>query len=1005
MDDVAILKLLLALLGLLPLVWGLYKYHLSPIPGEMPQPRGQYKYEEYLIIFIFGYDLCFYWSINKISKLLQGRGFNWMVGSRIGEASHPGPGNDDRKRAHKEAETTKYKSNPGASHKNQKEGPPINAPATVENANTAIVKEKRRLLVISTFHCYAADGVSVYKKVGNHYVGPSGKIFPDVILEGEVVLGTCKDGVLSYEVENGEIVSPTRTMCICGFEFHKLDREIFQGVSVEPRTYVVFVLGLKLIREKLPSTGKVDEIRRRTAAGLLSREFDTHGLFPRLLVQTAMFWFETECRVNFSLMNTTMLRFGGTSLVNDFDEVAAPVIRTVGLNNVYVFPYRLDAIEYENFELYDFKPIYTVKCRNSVCDPEAMVYPTFNTMQRPPGRRSKKYTSRFFRIGGAVSFIQYDISPINTCAAMARLLAARDDEQEFYSNQITFLYFLQNMKKYDVSPRVPHGFIRSFWGPFVHIRWPYIRNSVLNVLRTNLDYPFKGDVMVGAGEDYHVVEVLPVEGLKLRVYTRVAWALSCLFTRCTRTYLNHLIDIWKGGVNWAYYTMFYHMSEWIDIWWGRDQAANIEHASKERRRQFVNGVPLHDDSDCLVKVGKAYIKWEDAKPGKYPRLYISYGPGCMYANELPEFQKLCLMEPFWFPRDSLSKDCEVKVWILSKPYPGFLDEALCALIAATETPNFVLFVVYSDDMCCAGKRGNVQFGFNLDIKKCDATTNSCSFAIEGQCLSNFSEPRALGKLRQCMAPIVVDSPDHPSESFSVNFHGPVEGSGIDITTSINHKTSFRCVCCIASLFDENLSVLECIEQGSRLMGIELSIESIGQHGNLVYEKFQLLKRSPLRTKCGHWVAALNYACIVRNLGAVDGDLCARQVNLENAAFKVLPWIDRINLFSSGVVRGHKHEPRSVIMDALRQRFSTGELVIEPVYSELLSKPFYPEEVGMRSSVLAENMEIELSSLNRRYDLYGNELSDLATAILNLEVGDDLVSEAVTAFNRVDYGLG
>jgi hypothetical protein len=470
------------------------------------------------------------------------------------------------------------------------------------------------------------------------------------------------------------------------------------------------------------------------------------------------------------------------------------------------------------------------------------------------------------------------------------------------------------------------------------------------------------------------------------------------------------VDAIQNTKHWAYYTSYVNFLEWADEYTGRLYASNIRHVRKKLRQQYVNGVLLHTSEDIMVTRLKACVKKEWAKRGKVPRLFVSYDAGCMYANELPEFVKVCMSKPFYFPRGTLSKTLEVTIHIMAKPKEDSMSKMFQEMIDATCTLNSMTVVIYSDDSVYSGNIDGKPFGFNVDISSCDSSNCSLTFAATGTLIANFNEDHAIGLIKQCMLPVTLLNPSDIREKIMIEFHSAFEGSGTVLTTILNHVASYLIAASCAVQMDLWDEPDDAIQHGASLVGHVVTVENWCD-GTPVYEKIQFLKHSPLRRADGAgWVPCLNYGCIFRSLGSVDGDLNAVHLGMSQSDFAVLPWADRFKQFVGSVVRGMVHEPASRVLSALRERFGNAGVTVNKFsYEEELMSAEQYSAAGVDLECLTfgadcGNIHVDESSLCRRYDITSADLDDLIAGIQSIRVGGDCVTEAVTRFFAVDYGL-
>jgi len=733
-----------------------------------------------------------------------------------------------------------------------------------------------------------------------------------------------------------------------------------------------------------------------------------------------------------NIESTDTVRMLGGSFVSVADPGIVRLCAGLNITVDYANQYKEWGEECTIPDAYEKKDTFAVRCSAGAHMGE-LEYPWFDTVKDPDAL--EKYSRTVFcqLHGKGDPFLLYDVSGVNACKAMKRLIGARDGEFDYGCNQAALLFkaacmgYINPVVLSTLKVQFPHwAFQDDDTNLFITTQQPTMPHLLSRVgawkpcgfyrlgVRLNRDTADRFDDLVctvGGGDRTHA---FPIDTSIHGPYTKaINSGLSNLLSRSSRSYITDVLTDFDCA-HWKYYSGFCKLLEYMDTDTGRLCNAEIEHVNKKLRQSYVWGVVLHEDEDNMVKRLNACVKKELGKFGKVPRLYVSYDAGCMYANELPELIKVALSTPFFFERGELHPTMRATIYIMSKPKEDSLSKLFQELITTTTRVDEVVVAIYSDDSVIAGNIGGVPFGYNVDISSCDASNQSLVFALTGTLLAQIHERRACGLISQCMMPIVVTNPNNPAEKFTLLMHSAFEGSGTVLTTILNHVASFLIYLMVIARLGEDASVTESVVQGARLAGHLVTVEPWVVEGVVIPEKMQFLKHSPLRSVCGQWVPTLNFGALCRSFGSIEGDLLAKHLGMSPADFQRLPVADRMNRFCGGVVRGFCHEPSSRIMDALRERFlSFGETTISTRYDvEFMrdSSPARDRGVGIRDEdeliKVTDRAEYVIAddSICRRYDLQAYDLDEFAAHVANLVLGSHSVTQAATMFYQVDYGL-
>jgi hypothetical protein len=471
----------------------------------------------------------------------------------------------------------------------------------------------------------------------------------------------------------------------------------------------------------------------------------------------------------------------------------------------------------------------------------------------------------------------------------------------------------------------------------------------------------------------------------------IAHHLVSLADSITPSSLTKMVDNMSNAKHWAYYKIYEAFATSLSAVFPRTMACQIVHVKKKLREAYVNQQLIHNNEDLMVKSLEACIKRELAKFGKRPRLFVSYGRGCMYASELPEFVKVCMHGLHTVVHEGIT----LIAFIMSKPKTDSMEEIFTLLFDALTMENTVCAAIYSDDSCVTGNIGGESFAFNVDISSNDSAQDLPAFLSTFLAMRNFHEPRAFGLIKQCLRPIWLVNPEDKNQRVQVKFDGPFEGSGTVLTTTLNNFGNYANSLGMLYYITQGYSVKESIVKGAALVGHSVTISDLSE-GGLKFEKIQFLKRSPVR--CGSkWVPAVNLGCVLRALGSIEDDLKAVNLAVDQDTFNSMSMDLRMEAFVGGVVRGWSNEPSNHIWDALRTRFnSTVGKVIE---HDSLKYVFQSEDKAINYSQVSSN-----DMLVNRYGLTTDEIHDLVVAISTLQLGRHVGLSGIAKIMSTDYEL-
>jgi len=494
-----------------------------------------------------------------------------------------------------------------------------------------------------------------------------------------------------------------------------------------------------------------------------------------------------------------------------------------------------------------------------------------------------------------------------------------------------------------------------------------------------------------------------------------------LLNQCNRTRVEKFFDDMQSFAHWGYHAVWNEYLTNMSPYLSREACAAIPHVKRELRQRFVKGVKVHDEYDLMVDKCTGKVKMEKAKGGtKVPRIFVDYGAGCMYGNELPEFCKVAIAGEHVVQIKLHGRTIVNRINIVAKPRKDSLEIGFNELMACVERRNEIYTIIYSDDMVMAGNIDGIPFCKNIDISSCDSGNRQLTFALYGGMLGNFSENRALGSIAQCMKPVELVNPYNGEERLIVRFDGPNEGSGFSGTTMLNHiasynnavSTTYDLANCLGGLRDNigNDPVRSPFITGPAYCGHKTTVDDCYVDGTLIPEKIQFLKHSPIQTVDGDFIPVMNFGCINRSLGMVLNDLTPEKLGVTPEHYKLMSYSERMDRFWTSVVSGYVHMPQCNFINSLRERFGNpGCLTLKPdaVLSHVIEDPSTRRrEFGEWTDTYVDysSRVLDETSIGRRYDLTAEELAQIGAAYVTVRIGSRKYVPAVDRLYEVDYGL-
>jgi hypothetical protein len=236
----------------------------------------------------------------------------------------------------------------------------------------------------------------------------------------------------------------------------------------------------------------------------------------------------------------------------------------------------------------------------------------------PPNKFRTAYTN--FVGLGTPEFIEYAGNAQNLTSGLKRLLAARPGEEHYrwHANEFSTRLF---------------AYERS-------CAFPIVDSKTLTAIEGALDGREYADEYVDPPAENPVL--LNEDVIRDQCFDFMVRQAHLTLEKVRRTTIEAAVDSLKNSAHWLYYQGFDTYLSLMEPILGRQNAADIQHVKRKLRQAYVKGVEVHDTENIMVRRLNAAVKRELAKYGKAARLYVSYDAGCMYANELPEYVKMCL---------------------------------------------------------------------------------------------------------------------------------------------------------------------------------------------------------------------------------------------------------------------------------------------------------------------------------------------------------------------------
>lgn len=404
-----------------------------------------------------------------------------------------------------------------------------------------------------------------------------------------------------------------------------------------------------------------------------------------------------------------------------------------------------------------------------------------------------------------------------------------------------------------------------------------------------------------------------------------------------------------------------------------------------------------------AKSPEAKFKKELSKPGKHGRLYVTYNESIINLG--------------WF-------FTYLKSWFCVEHRSLFGHTPLCVSIRkaldenSTYDPDPPIGLngqIFSDDMSFQYRWANGLFRFDADISSCDAG-NTLAFFYLLATVSLFvgaTIEMIRASYNRLKEAIIIRNPSNPKEFIRIKPKTIFQGSGCPETTIVNDVASISIALAMQVFIDYyNSHMFESKEHDYRgffdnapsLVKIEILQLAALAVGHVITvdekktpEELQFLKYSPFLTTTGDFVSVRNLGAILRSLGSCDGDITALMLNLPKNEFATLSFENKMELFMRSVVSGLVNEPKSIIMDALRERFPRRDTPIVPG-AHLWDKPSYHTTTDRSTyTILTESYISRYGGTSDDWQLLADQIRDFA-------FGHHFTSPLIAAVMAVDYAL-
>jgi hypothetical protein len=878
--------------------------------------------------------------------------FQAQVRRARGRQHNARPVGNDHRRNNRGREQVNNNEEPAAAN----EQPEVQAPPEPVVVTTYVTYFVQNDLVPEVSH----DGTSYVVRTNEHAFANVGTMFPSVSTNcpGFITVAYLGDDYDRTKGKPGIAVSCFERLIIEGYR--RLDSN---GIvrSIPPSAFTVSIPLLTFLRKNFPcakvSKQIIDAVIATTSKQVAPSEMP---VLLDVFAQTGQYFiqsiFKQETCIILSDLMTQIATNNWSTIGCDDKGLITAISRVLPVTDAFQ-PMRVMDIDVR-FDV-DYVLREDVAFRNVsdvVMDHEGR--PQF---ENPVGLAINRWRTVYFRFTGKNQTFWESHAPTahNLNRALKRLIGSKPDEVDLRAKAHAFGHeLLGSLERNEFSAVERASMFARLQGRRVHLIPPPQALSLIEKAASRIS------TFISTSEGWHTL------------HSYVA------------------LDVAHNAARWAYYTTFLSFTTTLAPLLPRSLTAEIPHAARNLRRRYVQGSLLSGVDDLMVRRCEAGLKREISKSGQKPsRLFVKYDAGAMYANEIPDFVKVLLDGAHHYTINRVN----VTIFIMSKPKNHNLSTLFTKLIESVTGSNELYFLIYSDDSVMCGNVQGCQIAANLDVSSNDSSQDYPAFFATYVAMSIFDEPRARGLVEQCLLPIRVANPHNSRSHVDLKFEGPFEGSGTTLTTILNHFGSFCIASCIAEVLtsrpihtEEDVS--RCVEYGASLCGHTVTYESCFRLGGFVPEKIQFLKYSPVHSSSG-WQAVQNVGCMLRSLGSVEGDMLANQLGIPPGTFSSLSHDERMNRYTSAVVRGYVHQPNTPVLSALRERFQSDQ-EIEIRKDSVLDIEGYIPNVS----------EVCVNSWMRRYELEDWEVSQMVESILNVRVGQTYALSGFAKIYHVDYGM-
>lgn len=748
-------------------------------------------------------------------------------------------------------------------------------------------------------------------------------------------------------------------------------------VSYPARKYQVYEPFYVKLKVFLPKDSPDEPLRKAVSALRQKVEVPPEG--ELLLASTGQYFLASMHYLNALANDNEMAqRCTGARGVGAMEFSRNSIIGVLGIDQDFVVSRRVEAKACHIPNDWAVRNDIVVLKSESVVDANGAPIPTGELVEHPywvSGNMRSPYVSTCYfelQAPNLVPFVEYDKCDASLSRGCKRLMGARDDELRLRENNLALGQEIRD----------------SLTGrSFTCVSVGAVCRDVLDGLWSSDVAKVHTKLLANRRHGHHVGDMK-----ECQVF--VAAGISETVGRCDRTRLQKFIDGLMNGTRWAYLGLVLGFLTVFRALLAREACAEIPHVKQKLRSRYVN---QHVFSTSETMVGKndvlsVNLKRETAKDGKAPRLTVDYKAGCMYANELPEYVKVCLDGQELFQLGEYT----LLVYIVAKPKSDSLEKAFENLDKYWRSSKILYAVIYSDDMCISG----LGEAYNVDISSCDSGQDVSAFLAMYAAMRRFHRQHSEGLIDQCMLPMDIRGEDGKSR-LRIKFKGPFLGSGTVLTTPLNHFASLMIALSILFWVSRGSALAEAVVKGAEAVGHKVTCEVVE-----VLEDFQFLKKSCTKKRVSigckggqkyKYVVFTNRACMLRNLGKIWETIQPRHLGIGKLEFDRLTVAERADRFFSAVVAGWKHEPSCPILSALRRRFS----------SEVIpGLEVLPDSIKYLFTDYADYSGFDVSEgVIRRYRLQSYQIDELVSKIDNIRLGHRAVCSALQPIYSADYGCG